>query len=137
MTLHPYLTFNGNCEEAINFYQHALNGEIKGIQTFGQSPMPVADEHKNRVMHAELHFGNNLIMASDSMPDRPVTPGTNFALSLNFTDVKEEEDVFNRLSTGGMVTLPLQDQFWGARFGMCTDKFGVAWMVNCPLQQTS
>jgi len=135
MNLHPYLHYDGTCEEAMNFYKQALNGELTGIQTFGQSPMPVPDDLKNRIMHAELRFGDNVIMASDSMPDQKVTPGTNFAMSLNFTDPKEQEEVYNRLAAGGMITMPLQDQFWGARFGMLTDKFGISWMLNCPLKQ--
>ena len=133
MNLTYYLNFNGNCEDALNFYKQALNGEIKGLQTFGQSPMPSAEEYKNRILHAELHFGNNMIMASDTMPDRPGTEGTNFSLSLNFTDTKEEETIYHRLSDGGEITLPLQDTFWGARFGMIKDKFGISWMFNCLL----
>lgn len=129
--LNVYLTFSGNCREALNFYKESLNGEIASLQTFGQAPMPVPDEQKDRVMHAEFRAENVYFMASDGMPGQPVDAGHNISLSLNMDNEKEQEEVFHRLSEGGRVTMPLQDTFWGARFGMLRDKFGIHWMLNC------
>jgi len=136
MKLSYYLHFNGTCLQALQFYKNCLGGEIKGLQTFGQSPMPAAGETKDKIMHAEFHLPNGeVIMASDSMPDQQVVQGTNFAMSLNFTDVAEQKLAFERISSGGTISMPLQDTFWGARFGMCTDPFGIRWMFNCTLPQ--
>ncbi|WP_128546899.1 VOC family protein [Larkinella soli] len=133
MNLNCYLTFNGDCEQAMNFYSQALNGTIQYMQRFGESPMEIPETAKNRVMHAVLSFGDNVLMASDSMPDFPVQPGTHCSLSLNLTSGDEIERVFGAISEGGNVTMPLEDTFWGARFGMCTDRFGVNWMFNYDL----
>jgi PhnB protein len=133
MILIPYLTFEGNCEEAINFYKEVFGGEINRISTFGESSATVPDQYKNKIMHATFTFENNTIMASDSMPDHPITFGNNFSLSIDVMQIMEMEKTFNKLAEGGTVTMPLQDTFWGARFGMLTDKFGVNWMFNCDL----
>lgn len=128
--LNPYLAFAGTCREALNFYKDCLGGEILAMSTFGESPMPTSDETKDRVMHAEFKADGVYFMASDSMPDHPVQNGNSISMSLNFTDAQEQQDAFNKLSAGGQVTMPLQDTFWGATFGMLTDKFGINWMLN-------
>lgn len=126
----PYLTFDGTCEDAMNFYKDCFDGEMEHIQTFDGAPMDVPDEHKNRIMHASLRAGELILMASDSMPGQPFTNGNNISLSLNFSNEADQKDVFDKLSAGGNVTMELQDTFWGAKFGMCTDKFGINWMFN-------
>lgn len=128
--LELYLTFNGQCEEALNFYRAALGGEIASLQRFGDTPGDTPPEHANRVMHAEFRSGDMYFMASDSMPGQPVSPGTNVTLSINLNDQAEQNAIFNSLAAGGQVTMPLQETFWGAEFGMLTDKFGVNWMLN-------
>ena len=135
--LNVYLTFNGNCEEAINFYKKILGGEIITRQTFGESPMPSEENWKNKIMHVHYKSEGIELMASDSMPDQPVNAGSNISLSINLTDEAEQTRVFNALAEGGTITMPLADQFWGARFGMLTDKFGYHWMLNCQKPQPS
>ena len=132
VTVNPYLNFNGNCEAAMNFYKNALGGELN-IMRFGDSPAPVPEAQKNMVMHATLTFKDATIMASDGQPDQPPVMGTNIHMSLNSSDVEQGGVYFNNLAAGGTVTMPYADQFWGARFGMLTDKFGVHWMVNSEL----
>jgi len=132
MTLTPYIMFNGTCEEALNFYANALNGKITDLNRFGEAPESMgADAQK--IMHANFEAGAVKFMASDGNENDAT--GNMVQLSLNFTDVAEEEKVFAALSDGAQVTMPLQDTFWGARFGMLTDKFGVRWMFNCDTAQ--
>lgn len=126
----PYLNFGGNCEEALNFYKDALGGEIETIMRYEGAPMDVPDDHKNKVMHSHFRAGDLTFMASDAMHGKPPTVGNNISLSLNFSNEEDQKKVFENLSAGGNVTMPLQDTFWGATFGMCTDKFGINWMFN-------
>jgi PhnB protein len=131
MRLVPYLSFNGNCEEALNFYKKNLNGKILAIQRFGDAPMNVPPAMKKKVLHSSLQFGDNIIMASDSIPKNKIKQGNGMHLSVDVKDVKTINAVFKKMSAGGKVTMPLQDTFWGARFGMLVDKFGISWMFNC------
>ena len=134
MQLHAYLTFNGTCEDALNFYKDVFDGEIVGLSRFGEAPMPMDDDAKNRVMHATLNFGDgNSLMASDSMGGQEVPSTSSITLSLSGTDLEEGTRYFEQLSEGGQVNMPFEDTFWGARFGMLTDKFGINWMINCEL----
>ena len=129
-SLNVYLTFPGNCEEALNFYKECLDGEILNLQRFGESPMETPDADKQRVMHAEFKADGIYLMASDSMPDQPTQPGSIIQLSINLDNAAEQKQLFNRLAAGGTVTFPLQETFWGAEFGMLIDKFGIHWMLN-------
>lgn len=130
--LNVYLTFSGTCKDALALYKEALGGEIVSLQTFGEAPTPnIPDDQKNNVMHAEFRAGDIYFMASDSMPEQPVILGNAVTLSIGLDSLEEQESIFSKLSDGGAVTMPLQDTFWGARFGMLTDKFGINWMLNC------
>jgi PhnB protein len=129
MELNPYISFNGNCEDAMNFYAKSLNGEIVNISRFGDSPMEVEEADKQKVLHSILKIGNNTIMASDAAGQK-VDVGNNVTLSLSFNEEAQIDSAFQKLSQDGKVTMPLQDTFWGAKFGMLTDKFGVNWMFN-------
>ena len=131
----PYLTFNGQATEALDFYAKALNGNIESKQTFADAKMEIAEEHKNNILHAVLKAGDLTMMFSDSGNKDEVTSGTNLSLSLNFNVLEEMEKTFEALSQGGKITMPLQDTFWGARFGMLTDKFGFHWMFNHDLKK--
>jgi PhnB protein len=132
MKLHPYLNFAGNTEEVLNFYKDALNGEIDMVSRYGESPMPVDDDYKQKIMHSRLKFGDdNVIMMSDAMKGRPVNVGGNIQLSIGTHDEEKTKKIFDALSAGGTVMMPLAKQFWGATFGMLKDKFGVDWMLNC------
>jgi PhnB protein len=135
MKLNPYLNFDGNAEEALNFYAAALNGKIVSIQRYADSPMPSDEDYKNKLIHARLEFDGNLIMISDVFKGQPVSTKGNIQLSVEVDSVAQLEQVFNSMAEGGKITMPLQDQFWGARFGMLEDKFGVTWMFNHQLDK--
>ncbi len=135
MEVTPYLVFSGTCQQALDFYKQALGVDIKNTMTFENSPKPVKEEDKNKIMHATFSLGKTTLMASDGIPGQPPELGTNIHLSLNFTDVADMDKKFNALVEGGKTTMPLQDTFWGARFGMLTDKFGINWMFNCELKK--
>ncbi len=138
MKLNPYLMFNGNCEEALNFYKECLGGKFESVNYFKDGPEEMGGkkipEHLlGKVMHMTLRVDDGIIMASDSMGE--VQAGSNITLSINMDDMDEMGAVFNKLSAGGRVTMPLQDTFWGSRFGMFTDKFDIKWMFNCHLKK--
>jgi PhnB protein len=131
--LNPYLNFNGNTEEVFNFYKSVFGGEFAMLMRFKDTPgceqMPETEQ--NGIMHVALPVGNSVIMGTDvpkSMAQ--VTPGTNMSLSLSVDSRAEADRVFNALAEGGEITMPLQDMFWGAYYGMLTDKFSIQWMVS-------
>jgi PhnB protein len=127
--LNPYLTFNGNTREAMEFYHGVLGGTLD-VQTFGEAPMESAPEDKDRVMHARLDADGFTLMASDSQTSQPTTSGDNISLSLQGSDRDALGTTFEGLSDGGQVVMSMEDQFWGDTFGMLTDRFGIHWMVN-------
>ena len=136
--INPHLHLNGTTREAMAFYKDVFGGEVK-IMTVGEMPadaktgMPggVTKENENNVMHAELEKdGETIIMAADMMDPKTFTPGDTITLSINCTSEDEIKTIFSKLSAGGKVTMPLKDEFWGATFGMLTDKFGIDWMLN-------
>ena len=126
----PYLNFNGNAKEALDFYVIALDGKITEAQTFGAAGMADDESMKDKILHAIFESGNLKFMVSDCPPGVSVTGGDQVSLSLNFTELASIEKTFAALAEGGHVTMPLQDTFWDARFGMTKDKFGVHWMFN-------
>ncbi|MFY9663757.1 MAG: VOC family protein, partial [Candidatus Cybelea sp.] len=135
MQLEPYLLFDGKCEEALNFYKGAFRGEVEGLSRWSEMPKdaggpPVTPETSNRVMHASFKSDGVSFMASDATPGKVYGEGP-ISLSVATTDVAEAERVFNYLAAGGNVEMPMTDTFWGAKFGMLTDKFGIDWMVSC------
>lgn len=135
MKLITYLTFAGNCEEAINFYKEAIGAEILLVNRMGESPMEVPENLKGKIMHARLRIGENELYMSDTFDPSSVSQGNNVSLSIQIDDTAQLEKLFTRLSAGGTVTMSLQDTFWGARFGMFVDKFGIQWMMNCELKK--
>jgi PhnB protein len=130
MKLNPYLQFQGNAEEVLNFYATALNGTILSVQRYGDSPMPSDEDYKQKIIHARLTFDDNLIMILDTFKGQTVSTGGNIQLSVEVENEGEIDSLFNNMAEGGTVTMPLQGTFWGARFGMLKDKFGVNWMFN-------
>ncbi len=132
MELEPYLHFGGSCEEALHFYQSVFGGEIVGINRFEGSPMmeQLPPDYGQKVLHASFRADAVRFMASDGMPDSAHPAGGRVSLALATPDVAEGERVFNGLAAGGTVSMPYQKTFWGATFGMLTDKFGIDWMVN-------
>jgi PhnB protein len=127
--INVYLTFNGNCAQAMKFYEKCLGGTLE-MMPFADAPMPEMKGVKDRVMHARLANGAALLMASDTMPGHPFTIGTNASVSVDCASGAEVDQLFQALSAGGQCTMEPQDTFWGARFAMCTDRFGVQWMFN-------
>jgi PhnB protein len=134
-TVNPYLNFPGNAEEAFNFYKSVFGGEFAVVQRFKDTPEAdrVPEDLKEKLMHIALPIGKgNVLMATDALESmgHKVTAGTNFHLSISADSEEEASKLFAGLSDGGKVTVPLAKMFWGAYFGMCTDNFGVQWMVS-------
>jgi PhnB protein len=132
MQLNPYVTFNGNCEEAFKFYEQCLGGKIKDMMTHGSTPMGqhVPAEWLDKILHAHLIVGDAVILGSDAPPDRYQQP-QGFYVSIQIKDPAEAERIFHALAEGGTVQMPIQETFWAARFGMAVDRFGIPWMINC------
>ena|ERR1700712_2287259 len=130
MKLTPYIHFAGNAEEALNFYKEVLSGEIVALNRYGDSPMPTDEDYKQKIIHATLQFGENMLMISDTFKGHLVNTNGNIQLNVEMKDKEQLESVFGKMADGGRIVMPLQDQFWGATFGMLTDKFGVSWMFN-------
>ncbi len=134
--IHTYLTFDGNCGEAMKFYQKCLKADLQ-LMPFSEIPggqMPKGSQ--NRIVHARLSSKHATLMASDTMPGQPLTVGNNFSVSINCESIEEVDDFAKALKEGGTVTMPNQDVFWGAYFGMVTDKFGINWMFNFDFPRT-
>jgi PhnB protein len=130
-----YLNFDGNCREALEFYAKCLGSEVT-LMPFSEGPRDLpaaAKEAGQRIMHGRLTKGKTILMASDCVPGMNFQPGNNFSISLECESMDEIEKLFAALGENGKVTMPLQDMFWGARFGMITDQFGVNWMLNFEL----
>ena len=132
MQLNPYLTFKGQCEEAFKFYAQCLGGTIQMSMTFGDSPMAdqVPSEWRDKIVHATLLVGTTAVGGSDAPPDR-YEPPKGISITIQLNDPAKAERIFQSLSEGGTVTMPLEKTFWAARFGMLVDRFGIPWMVNC------
>lgn len=125
----PYLIFDGDCGEAMNFYQSLLGGSLD-VQTYAEVPGHEPDDSDDRVIHAFLRNDAIMLMASDSPAGQGVTHGDTAHLSLVSQDAERMRETFARLADGGSIQMPLEKMFWGDEFGMCTDRFGVRWMVN-------
>lgn len=136
-TVNVYLTFNGNCREAFDFYKSVFGGEYPYIGTFGEMPpaegMEIKEEDLNKIMHVTLPVSaETILMGSDAGSDQAsqLTMGNNFSISINAESREKADHLYTGLSAGGKTTMPLSDTFWGAYFGMFTDRFGINWMVN-------
>lgn len=135
LAVNPYLNFNGNTEEAFNFYKSVFGGEFTTIFRFKDMPgnNQVPPDVQDKIMHVSLPISKNItLMATDACESMgfKLTMGNNFYISLE-TETKEEADkIFKTLSDGGKVEMPMQDQFWGAYYGSFADKFGVQWMIS-------
>lgn len=132
--LNPYLNFEGHTREVLDFYQRCFGGEIVEIMTFADAKMGTPPELDGQIMHAEFKAEGIHFMASDCMPGQKLTQGNSISLCINFSDTAEQEKIFNALAAGGTVSHALADSFWGSKFGMLTDRFGVHWLLNCQLQ---
>ena len=132
MQLNPYLIFSGKCEEAFKFYEKCLGGKIEAMMTHAGTPMEahVPPEWRNKILHARMVVGDDVLMGSDAPPDRYEEP-KGFSVSLQMKNPAEAERIFHALAENGAVRMPIQQTFWAARFGMLVDRFGVPWMINC------
>ena len=135
--INPYLNFNGNTEEAFNFYKSVFGGEFAAVMRFSDAPgcdeMPVAESDKGKIMHIALPIGTgNLLMATDMLESMGqfLIEGNNYSISISAESREEADKLFAGLSEGGKVEMPLAEAFWGDYFGMSQDKFGVRWMVS-------
>jgi len=133
MQLSPHLNFNGNCETAFKFYEKCLGAKITFSMPYEGSPLAneVPAEWRGKILHASLQVGDALILGADAPPGRYEKP-QGFSVTLSPKDPAEAERIFVGLSDGGRVTMPMQETFWAARFGMLVDQFGIPWMINCP-----
>lgn len=125
----PYLIFAGNCREAMEFYAKCTGGELS-VMTYGEAEEKTPPDQKHWLIHARLAKGSTVLMASDSHSGMPVNKGNNVWLSFACETDGEVETLFASLSAGGKPFMPPHDAFWGARFAMLTDRFGIDWMLN-------
>lgn len=139
MTLSTYLTFEGNCRDAFEYYKSVFGGDFMRLSTFAEAPsdMDVKNEDKDKIMHVSLPIGDSVLMGSDMAGGfgGPVIQGNNFSISYSPKTRDNADRVFPKLAEGGAVTMEMQDTFWGSYFGMCKDKFGIQWMVNVDLSK--
>ncbi len=131
LQLDSYLFFDGNCADAMRFYERTLGGKLQ-LMTHGDSPMAAQTPpgSANRIMHARLELDGRVLMASDSMVGYPYEGMKGFSLSLNYPAAAEAQRMFAALAEGGKITMPIAKTFWAEAFGMLVDRFGTPWMVN-------
>ena len=137
-TLNIYLNFNGNAEEAFNFYKSVFGGEFAFLQSMKDTPEAgkISEGDKDKIMHVSLPIGGNILMGSDVLDSMPTAKfGTNSSISISPESEEEARKLFDGLSAGGQIGMPLEKMFWGALFGFFTDKFGVQWMVNYDIKK--
>jgi PhnB protein len=135
-TINPYLFFGGTASDAISFYEKALEATVVQLARFSDTPgSNVAPEHAHYVMHAHLETGGGTLLISDGRPGDAIKPGGNIVVCLQYAGTADIDRHFAALSEGGTVEEPLQDTFWGARFGMAIDRFGTHWMFNATLTE--
>jgi len=134
-TFHPYLNFDGQAEEAFNFYKSIFGGEFIFLKKIGDAPdsEQFSEEERNRVMHVTLPINEHtILMASDCVPSagHVLNSGNNIYINIAAESREEADRLFNGLSNGGTIEMPMEDQFWGDYFGSFKDKFGIQWMIN-------
>ncbi|WP_328946521.1 VOC family protein [Streptomyces sp. NBC_00250] len=133
--LNPYLSFSGEAKQAMEFYKQVLGGSL-ALNTYGDSGAGAPPGYADKIMHGMLETPSGFtLMGSDTPPGMEHTPGNNFAVSLSGDDAAELRGYWEKLSDGSTVSVPLDKQMWGDVFGMCTDKFGITWMVNITEQR--
>jgi PhnB protein len=133
--VNPYLNFGGNTEEAFKFYQSVFGGEFLTVMRFRDTPEAsrIPADEADKIMHMALPIGDGtVLMATDALESmgHKLTTGNNFHLSVDAETKEEADDLFNKLSSGGEIGVPMGKMFWGSYFGMCTDKFGLQWMIS-------
>ena len=135
----PHLHFQGNCAEAFKFYADTFGGKIVFSMTYGEAPAgPTPAEFRDKIIHARLDFGGQFLLGCDATPDH-FQPPQGFNVMAAIEEPQEAARTFRALSEGGTITMPFAETFWAKGFGMCTDRFGIPWMVNCekPLENVA
>jgi len=133
--LMPYLQFQGDCEEALHFYQDILNGRVEIASRYDNPAMNAPEADKNKILHASFHFGKHIMFASDTLAKKTnEAMVSNVAISLGLQDEGRAKEIFDALSNGGKINVPFKKQFWGDWHGNFTDRFGIRWMVNSSKQ---
>jgi len=129
--INVYLTFDGNCREAMEFYKKCFGGELY-MMRFSEAPadLKLPKKSKDRIIHAKLTAGSAVLMASDTMPGMEFQHGNNFSVYVDCESEQEIKKLFAAVGKNGKVTMPLQDTFWGAYFGVLIDRFGIGWMFS-------
>lgn len=138
MQFQPYLMFDGDCAQAMRFYERVVGGKLEPMLKYSEMPEPCGDMPANcgdRIAHACLVLDGAMLMASDTMPGQPYEGMKNFGVTLTFPTPAAAGEVFDALAEGGQVTMPLAKTFWAEAFGMVTDRFGTPWMVNGGMQE--
>jgi PhnB protein len=143
--INPYLNFNGNTEEAFNFYRSIFGGEFSALMRWGDNGgcgegSPLSETDLSKIMHISLPIGSgSLLMASDALESfgQNAVPGTNSYVAIQADNREEADRLFNGLSDGGKVEMPMSEMFWGGYFGSFTDKFGIRWLINCDLKNAN
>lgn len=139
-TTNTYLTFNGNCEEAFDFYKSVFGGEFEFKGKFSDMPSSedytMPEEDNDKIMHISLKIGTSILLGSDCGTSwaPQFKAGNNFSISVSANSKLESERIFEALSHNGEVTMPLQSTFWSESYGMLTDQFGINWMVGYSAQ---
>jgi PhnB protein len=130
--INTYLFYNGQCETAFKFYERALGGKIEAMMTHMGTPaeQQTPPEWRDKILHARLSVGGEVLMGSDAPPGRQETP-QGFSVSINVKDAADAERIFHALAENGEVRMPIQKTFFSLRFGMLVDQFGIPWMINC------
>jgi PhnB protein len=137
MQFQPYLVFDGNCAQAMQFYERVIGGKLEVMMKIADAPercgeLPPGSD--DRIMHARLVLDDSILMASDSMLGQPYEGMKNFSVALTYPTADAAKPVFDALAEGGQVMMPLGKTFWADAFGMLTDRFGTPWMINGGLQ---
>ena len=132
MKLTPYLSFNGQCEAAFAFYAKCLGGTITFMMRYGEAPQceQTPADWLNKVMHVSMSLGDQILAGADAPPEHYQKP-QGISVTLHVDDAAEAERLFHALAEDGAVRFPIQETFWAQRFGMCVDRFGTPWMINC------
>ena len=132
MEMSTYLNYKGDCEAAFRFYEQCLGGTLGPVFRYAGTPLAdqVPADWQDKVMHASVTLGSQVLMGADVAPERYEAP-KGFSLSLQLSDTVDAERMFHQLSTNGKIVTPLEKTFWAARFGVVLDRFGVTWLINC------
>ena len=134
MLLNAYITIDGSCAEALEYYKKVFGGEITRINYYKESPENIPDNFKDKIMHSELKFETSYLMLADKHPDCTVDIGNNISISVILDRKEDLNNSFNLLAKEGKVSMQLQKMHWGSIFGIVIDKYNITWMLSCVIK---